>query len=310
MAAGGTRETERQRHTRYQFLILGIILKAIFGADYDRIAPHFGILSEEPERNLEFAQALRALGGLIRDVVFDRRKCDDDEPDMLNLLIRARDRDTGEPMSDGQLINEALTLIVAGHETSASTLNWVWYLLAQHPEAEARLHAEAGNNSYVRRVVEEALRLYPAGWLMTRRALHDDRLGEYSVPAGTEIYISPYVIQRRVDLWPTPNKFDPDRAGAPCPLASLPFSAGPRNCIGEHLARLEMQVHLSTISSKLRLRYLGGEPELDLGVNLRSKHDFVMLPESLSGLIIPLILRWHRTFVRRGVGLRASGQTA
>jgi enediyne biosynthesis protein E7 len=255
-------------------LILDIILKAIFGSDHARIVSHFGILSEEPVRNLEFAQAFRALGRLITEVAADRP---DDAPDMLGMLMRARDRDTGEAMSNGQLVNEILTLIVAGHETTASTLNWIWYLLSQHPDVEAQLHTDG----YIDCIIEEALRMYPAGWLMTRRAICDDRLGDYFVPAGTEIYVSPYVIGRRSDIWPKPNSFDPGRftgRNERHALATLPFSAGPRNCIGEYLARLEMRIHLSTIASKVRLHYLGGEPELDLGVNLRSKDDFIMLP--------------------------------
>ena len=114
-------------------------------------------------------------------------------------------------MSERQMVNEALTLIVAGHETSAITLNWTWYLLSQHPEAEEKLFAEAcafgGEHetltqfSYSRHIVDESLRLYPAVWLMTRKALHDDWLGDYFVPAGTEIYISPYFIQRHPKVW-------------------------------------------------------------------------------------------------------------
>ena len=255
-------------------LILEIVLKAIFGDDYPEVAPHFGILSEEPERNLHFAQAFRALGGVILQVAAKRKH---GAADMLDMLMRARDRNTGEGMSHKQLVNEIDTLIVAGHETTASTLNWMWYLLSQHPEVEAKLPSGA---TYMRQVIEETLRLYPAGWLLTRRARRDDKFGDFFVPAGTEIYVSPYIMQRRPDVWPDPDRFDPERFSQEerPPLALLPFSVGPRNCIGEPLARLEMQIHLATIGSKLRLRYLGDEPILDLGVNLRSKHDFTMLP--------------------------------
>ena len=254
-------------------LILEIVLRAIFSDDYPEVAPHFSILSEESERDLQFAQMFRALGSVILRVAAKRKN---GAADMLGMLMQARDRDTGQGMSDNQLINEINTLIVAGHETTASTLNWIWWLLSQHPEVGAKL----GDEGYRRHIIEEALRLYPAGWLLTRRARRDDKFGDYFVPANTEIYVSPYIIQRQPDIWPDPDRFDPDRfnqTDRPA-LALLPFSVGPRNCIGEGLARLEMQIHLATISSKLRLRYLGDAPVLDLGVNLRSKYDFIMLP--------------------------------
>ena len=122
-------------------------------------------------------------------------------------------------MPDAQLAREVLNLVVAGHETTASLLNWMWYLLASHPEAQERLAAELDrapweghptidmlpNYPYTRSVIDEALRLYPPLWLMTRKALNDDRLGEYFVPAGTEIFISPFLIQHSPDLWETPD---------------------------------------------------------------------------------------------------------
>jgi cytochrome P450 len=138
---------------------------------------------------------------------------------------------------------------------------------------------------YTRRIIEETMRLYPAGWLVTRRALHDDRLGEYFVPAGTEIYIPPYYIQRHPGLWSEPERFDPDRFSPENSrrrhrLAAIPFSTGPRNCIGALFARVEMQIHLMTVAKHLRLRYVQSGPiDVDAGVNLRSKHDFLMYPE-------------------------------
>ncbi len=128
--------------------------------------------------------------------------------------------------------------------------------------------------------------MYPAGWLLTRKAFKDDQLGDYFVPAGTEIYISPYLIQRHPALWEHPDCFDPDRFNAAQPQqrhapAMLAFSAGPRKCIGEFLARIEMQIHLMTIARHLRLRSVDGTAvELDLGVNLRNKNDFIMTPET------------------------------
>ena len=281
------------------FVALEVVLISLFGVDYERIAPHFNILTEESARNLEFAQAFRSLGKIVLQLVAQRRKDEIASNDILGMLIEARDQKTGQAVPDRQLVNEIKTLIVAGHETTASTLNWTWYLLSQHPEVEEKLSSELNNLlgsqipglddlpkfAYTRQVIDEALRLYPAGWLLTRRALKDDHLGDYFVPAGTEIYISPYFIHRHPNLWENPDRFDPDRFGPDHsherhPLAMLPFSAGPRNCIGELFARVEMQIHLMTIAKQLRLRFVEkNPPELDFGVNLRSKHDFMMNPE-------------------------------
>jgi cytochrome P450 len=280
-------------------MVLEVVLIAIFGRDYEQVAPHFSIMSEESARDLHFAQAFRALGKIVVRVAAQRRKANLSSTDILGMLMAARDRDSGQAMPDHQLVNEIITLIVAGHETTASTLNWAWYLISQHPEVEERLSRELGNLlagefpgfddlpqfTYPRQVVEEALRLYPAVWLISRRARNDDWLGDYFVPAGTEIYISPYFIQRHPGLWEAPDQFNPDRFGPDHsqdrhPLAMLAFSAGPRNCIGELLARIEMQIHLMTIAKQLRLRYVKkAPPELDAGVNLRSKYDFIMSPE-------------------------------
>jgi len=281
------------------FVALEVVLVSVFGADYERVAPHFKILTEESARNLNFAQAFRSLGKIVLQLVAQRQEGKMVSNDILGMLMEARDQKTSQAMPDRQLVNEVATLIVAGHETTASTLNWTWYLLSQHPEVEEKLSSELNNLlgsqipglddlpkfAYTRQVIDEALRLYPAGWLMTRRALKDDHLGDYFVPAGTEIYISPYFIHRHHNLWEDPDRFNPDRFGPNHSrdrhlLAMLPFSAGPRNCIGELFARVEMQIHLMTIAKQLRLRFVEkNPPELDFGVNLRSKHDFMMNPE-------------------------------
>jgi cytochrome P450 len=275
------------------------VLTAIFGVDYEHVRPHFNILTDESARNLQFAEEFRSLGKIVSRVAAERRKKNIKSTDILGMLMEARDRDSGQIMPDRQLVNEIMTLIVAGHETTASTLNWVWYLLSQHPEVEEKLwrelnnvHAselpdlnDLGRFTYTRHILDEALRLYPPGWLMTRRALKDDHLGDYFVPAGTEIYISTYNIQRNPELWEAADCFRPDRFGPDFsqerrPLTMLPFSVGPRNCIGEVFARLEMQIHLMTIAKQLRLGYDEEKPpELDAAVNLRSKYDFVMIPE-------------------------------
>jgi cytochrome P450 len=281
-------------------MALEVVLRFILGGDYEQVGFHFDLLSQDPARNIEFACSFRALGKIILQVVVDRRRMDGGvvSTDALGMLMRARDPQSGQLMQDSQLVDEILTLIVAGHETTASTLNWLWYLLSQHPEVEQKLanelntlttcseFAEVSRSLYARQIIDETMRLYPAGWVVTRKALCDDRLGEYFVPTGTEIYVSPYFIQRHPDLWEEPDRFNPDRFRPENSkhrhrLATIPFSAGPRNCIGEHFARTEMQIHLMTIARHLRLRYVPSKPiELDAGVNLRSKFDFIMYPEA------------------------------
>lgn len=252
-------------------MALEVVLRSIFGTDYEAVCCHFNLLSEEPARDFAFAQAFRGLRKLILQVADRRRRGSTTaHSDFLSLLMHARDSHDSESMQDRQIANEVLTLIVAGHETTASTLNWTWYLLSQHPEAEAQLAQELGHLTglpnlddlprfpYSRQIIDESMRLYPAGWLMTRKALHDDQLGGYFVPVGTEIYIAPYFIQRHPAIWPDPDRFDPSRFDPDLArdrhrLATIPFSSGPRNCIGERFARLEMQLHLLIIARRHRL---------------------------------------------------------
>lgn len=279
-------------------MALEVVLRFILGDDYDLVGFHFDLLSQEPARNVEFAMSFRALGKIIHQVIERRRKDAMISADALGMLMQAQDPESGQLMQNGQLIDEVLTMIVAGHETTASTLNWAWYLISQHSEVEQKLSDELNTLTsysefvdlpkflYTRQIIDETMRLYPAGWLLTRKALRNDQLGEYFVPAGTEIYVPPYFIQRHPDLWEeadrfNPDRFRPDNAKRRHRLATIPFSTGPRNCIGEHFARMEMQVHLMTIAKSLRLRYIPSRPiELEAGVNLRSRYDFIMNPEA------------------------------
>ena len=280
-------------------MILKVTLLAIFGDDYTSVAPYFNILAEEPARNLVFAHAFSPMGKIILQIVAKRRQCDITATDILGKLMQARDRERQEPMADAQLAKEVMTLVVAGHETTAGLLNWLWYLLSRHQDARAKLSAELDSMPwaaiatidmlskyiYTRQVIDEALRLYPPLWLMTRKAIHDDYLGDFFVPAGTEIYISPYLIQRNPHFWEASNDFDPDRMSQERvigrhELSLCPFGAGPRNCIGELFARVEIQIHLMMVAKELRLQYDSQKPpEITTGMNLLSKDDFFMLPK-------------------------------
>jgi cytochrome P450 len=292
------RRKERINVTRdVSSMALEVVLRFIFGDDYEQVCQKFDLLNKEPARTMAFARSFRLLGKDILQIIEQRRRDAAACTDALGMMMEARDPDSGQSMPDGQLIDEVLTMIVAGHETTASTLNWTWYLISQHPAVEQKLSKELDELPafaemddlakflYTRQIIDEAMRLYPAGWLVTRKALQDDHLGEYFVPAGTEIYIPLYCIQRHPGLWPEPDVFDPDRFRPGSEkqrhrLATIPFSVGPRNCIGQTFARVEMQIHLQTMAKSLRLRYEQSRPlELEAGINLRSKCDFIMSPE-------------------------------
>jgi cytochrome P450 len=214
----------------------------------------------------------------------------------LAMLMDARDKETGSPMSERELIDEVMTLIVAGHETTASGLNWTWYLLSQNPEAEKKLHAEIDaaaekaapglaemeSLAYTKNVCDEALRLYPPGWLLSRRTIGPDTLAGYSVPAGTDVLLCLYLLHRHPRYWKEPDAFRPERFDAEHEaerprFAYMPFAAGPRHCIGETLALYEMYMHLYKVARRYRLTYVPDRPlELEAQINLRTKHPLMM----------------------------------
>ncbi len=278
---------------------LDVVLRALFGDDLGRLdlpdgASPFAMLTDETARNLAFAYKFRQLGKIIMDEVARRRRDGVRHNDIVSTLIDARDRQTGEPMADRQLLDEILTLIVAGHETTASSLNWFWTLLAQAHGYRQRLHIELdaaapGLPAYedldgfdlVQRGVAETLRMYPPGWLLTRRSIDASTIDAFNLPAGTEVLVSPYIVQRHPAFWPRPDVFDPDRfahaAPAPHRFAFLPFGLGPRACIGEHLAMIEMHTHVAMLARQFELTLVEGQTiEIEPQVNLRTRHPVQM----------------------------------
>ena len=175
-------------------------------------------------------------------------------------------------MSDRQIRDEVITLLLAGHETTAVALSWTWYLLAQHQECEQRLHAEVDavlggrlptvenlpNLPYCHMVLEEALRLYPPAWSFSRNALADDELGGYHISAGSTVLLCPYTTHRHPAFWEQPEVFDPlrftpERVAARPHYAYFPFGGGPRLCIGTAFAMMEAQLILATVAQRYRL---------------------------------------------------------
>lgn len=219
--------------------------------------------------------------------------------DLLGMLMAARDETTGEGMTDLHLRDEVMTALIAGHETVASALAWTWYLLAEHPEAEAKLHEELARVlggrrptpddlaqlPYTQAVFEEALRLYPPAWIITRKALADDEIAGHRIPAGSLVVTSPYVTHRLPQFWDEPEEFRPERflpeaAAKRHRFAYYPFGGGPRLCIGSGFAMVEAGLIIATVAQRFVLRLApGAEIEVEPGVTLRPKHGLLMRAE-------------------------------
>jgi len=285
-------------------MTLDIVLRSIFGRDLDRLVAEtgsnpFDLVTQDSARDLRFAYRFRSLNRLVAGLIERRRQEAEEHHDFVAMLMAARDGGTGAPMSERELINEIMTLIVAGHETTATGLTWTWYLLSQHPDAEARLHAEldalperhplelaaSGELPVARAVVDEALRLYPPVWVFTRRALEADTLGGFAVQAGTDVILPTYVIHRHPRYWHEPDAFRPERfapggEGQGASFAYIPFGAGPRRCLGDGFAIYEMLANLSRFGRRFRLRMVRDQPvTLEARVNLRPAQPMFMTLE-------------------------------
>ena len=294
-------------------LTLGIVGKTLFDADVEAQARNVGraltavlesfwtlmlpfsnLLERLPLPALKRSRAARAeLDAIIFGMIADRRKRPADRGDLLSMLLLAQDEEAGGAgMSDQQVRDEAMTIFLAGHETTANALSWLWYLIGQAPEVERRLHEEvdrvlAGRLptledvprlTFVEQAVTEAMRLYPPAWIIGRRAVEDYRFREYVAPAGSLFILSPYVIHRDPRWFQDPERFDPDRwtpafkASLP-PFAYLPFGGGARRCIGDSFAWMELVLVASTIAQQWRLAPVPGHPVVPQPVvTLRLKH--------------------------------------
>ncbi|MGA9772676.1 MAG: cytochrome P450 [Blastocatellia bacterium] len=275
-------------------LTLAIVGKTLFDADveseageigqaltdimklFDRITMPFTWLLEKLPlpSNYRFAKAKLRLDQTIYRIINERRATGEDRGDLLSMLLLAQDVEgDGTGMTDEQLRDEAMTIFLAGHETTANALTWTWYLLSQNPHIEARMHEEIdsvlkGNLptaedvarlQYTEMVFSEAMRLYPPAWLIGRRALEEYRIDKYSIPARSIILMSPYVMQHDERYYPEPEKFDPERwkpgaREARPKFSYFPFGGGPRVCIGEPFAWMEGVLLISTIARKWKMR--------------------------------------------------------
>jgi cytochrome P450 len=301
-------------------LTLSIVAKTLFSADVQSEASEIGVamttvlqmfrmlllpFSEYMEKLplpyvRRFEKARTKLDSLIYQLVRERRKSGQDTGDLLSMLLFAQDEEKQDSgMTDVQVRDEALTLFLAGHETTANALTWSWYLLSQHPEVERRLHAEidevlAGGAPgfadvprlpYTEMVFSESLRLYPPAWGIGRMAKSDFELGDVCIPAKSICIMSPFLIHRDARWFPDPEKFDPERwtpeARESRPkFAYFPFGGGARVCIGERFAWMEGVILLAAIAQKWRLRLAPGQKVEPLPlITLRVKNGLRMIAE-------------------------------
>jgi cytochrome P450 len=237
-------------------------------------------------RNRRFKKAVNAATPVVPAMIAERRRHIAEHGaaeqagrayDMLDLLLEARYEDTGEGMDDELLTREVQTMITAGHETTSNSLTWALYLLSKAPAVEARLHTEVDQVldgrvptledlprlSYTRQVIEEAMRLYPAAWAMSRQSIGEDQLGNYSLPANASVILPIYAIHRHPGFWEDAERFDPERFSEEEKekqhrFAYFPFGGGPRQCIGNTFAMMEAQLILAMIAQSFRLRTLPG----------------------------------------------------
>jgi cytochrome P450 len=243
-------------------------------------------------QNLRYKRAVARLDEVVFRIIRERREQGGDRGDVLSMLIEAKDED-GTKMTDRQIRDEAMTLAIAGHETTANALAWTFYLLARHPAVRERMESELDRLEgprasgvtqddlkklpYTLAIFKEAMRLYPPAYMVGRKALEDVAIGDHIVKKGSIVAVNIIGLHRRDDLWPDPETFDPerflgDREKQLPRCAYMPFGAGPRVCIGNHFALMESHVLLATIARHLRFELTSTKPvEYEPLVTLRPK---------------------------------------
>jgi cytochrome P450 len=244
-----------------------------------------------------YKRAVATLDRLIYRIIDERRRNPADRGDLLSMLLLARDEEeNGTRLTDTQVRDETMTLFLAGHETTANALTWTWHLLSQHPDVERRLHKEidaalgdrrataddAARLPFTRMVLAEAMRLYPPAWGIGRRALEDVEIGGYTIPRGTVVLFSQYLLHRDARFFPQPERFDPDRwlperQQARPKFAYFPFGGGNRVCIGESFAWMEGILVLATLARRWRLERVDSGPvPMKALITLRPAHSVRM----------------------------------
>src|SRR6266571_2895839 len=312
---------ERDVHREMMRLTLQIVAKTLFDADVAGDAQDVGkslqLLLElganfrrtlfiphwvPTPTNLRIKREIAFIESILYRIISERRASGRDTGDLLSMLLHAQDED-GSRMTDRQLRDETITLFLAGHETTASTLSWTWWLLAQNPAVEAKLHAELdailGDRApalddlpklpYAGHVITESLRLYPAAWGLARLVVEDHEIAGYPVTKGMGVAMAQWVVHRDARWYDAPEEFRPERWNDDLlkrlpRFAYFPFGGGARQCIGNTFALMEATLILATIARKFRLRLVANHPVVPLAsITLRPRHGVRVSLESRQG---------------------------
>jgi cytochrome P450 len=300
----------RDIHQEMMHLTLEIVVKTLFGArtlfEKQEVAEAIEVISMyfssqsayilplsflPTPRQIRLWRAIKKLDGIIHQIIRERRESGAEQDDLLSLLLEAQD-DDGSRMTDRQLRDEVMTLFLAGHETTALSLSWTWYLLALHPEIERKLVAELKETlngrsvtvadllrlSYLEMVVKESMRLYPPAWIIGREALQNFEINGYTIPRGAQVTVSPWLMHRDQRYFEQPEEFRPERWASEQirqlpKYAYFPFGGGPRLCIGNSFALMEAKLILATIAQKLHLDLVPAQTVKPLpSITLRPKN--------------------------------------
>jgi cytochrome P450 len=310
---------ELDMHREMTRLTLAIVGRTLFSADVSSEADEIGaamteILGQFDRLLLPFSEWLQKLplpsvrrfekardqlDRIVYSLIAERRASGRDQGDLLSMLLLAQDEDDHARMTDKQVRDEALTLLIAGHETTANALTWTWYLLSQNPEVEALMHEELDSVlegklptfddvprlPYTTGVFSESLRLYPPAWGVGRRAIHDYSIDGYTIPAKSILLMSTWVVHRDPRFWPEPEKMDPlrwtpEQADRRPKFAYFPFGGGTRVCIGERFAWAEGVLVLATLAQHWKMRLAPGHPVATQAViTLRPRYGMKMTLE-------------------------------
>jgi cytochrome P450 len=305
----------RDIHQEMMQLTMRIVAKVLFSVevkeDTERVAGALNVLLRHTSGGrmilppimrhvpvpamIRVKRAVRELDEIVNRIIRRRRASRQDTGDLLSMLMAARDED-GSGMTDRQLRDEVLTFLLAGHETTAVSLSWTWYLLSQHPEVDEKLRQELSQVlggctpqledlarlPYTDKVVKESMRLYPPAWSLARTAAKDIELGGYQLPVGSNVVMSPWILHRDPRFFDRPEEFNPERwtvdAAQHLPkFAYFPFGGGPRLCIGAAFAMMEANLLLAAIAQRFQLRLVPGHAVAALpSITLRPRHGMRM----------------------------------